>query len=55
MAVFNGPAIKEEILDQLLSSVSKPEDLLGKDGLLNVDFARRFASREIEWVGMDSA
>jgi putative transposase len=40
MAVFNGPAIKSEILDEILKSVSKPEDLLGKDGVLKQLTAR---------------
>jgi putative transposase len=40
MAVFNGPAIKEELLDELLSKVSSPEQLLGKDGLLKQLTAR---------------
>ena len=34
MAVFNGPAIKTEIIDEILKSVAKPQDLLGKDGVL---------------------
>jgi putative transposase len=34
MAMLNGPAIKSEIIEELLKSVSKPEDLLGSDGLL---------------------
>jgi putative transposase len=40
MAVFNGPAIKEEVLNELLASVSSPEQLLGKDGLLKQLTAR---------------
>lgn len=40
MAVFNGPAIKEEILNELLASVSSPDQLLGKDGLLKQLTAR---------------
>lgn len=40
MAVFNGPAIKEELLNELLASVSSPEQLLGKDGLLKQLTAR---------------
>ena len=40
MAVFNGPAIKDEILNELLSSVTSPEQLLGKDGLLKQLTAR---------------
>ena len=34
MAMLNGPAIKNEIIEELLKSVSKPEDLLGSEGLL---------------------
>jgi putative transposase len=45
MAVFNGPAIKEEILTELLASVSSPEQLLGKDGLL-----KQLTSRLVERV-----
>jgi transposase-like protein len=40
MAVFNGPAIRDEILNELLSSVSSPEQLLGKEGLLKQLTAR---------------
>lgn len=40
MAIFNGPAIKSEILDELMKSVSKPEDLLGPDGVLKQLTAR---------------
>lgn len=40
MAVFNGPAIKEELLNELLASVSSPEQLLGKEGLLKQLTAR---------------
>lgn len=40
MAVFNGPAIKEELLNELLASVSSPDQLLGKDGLLKQLTAR---------------
>src|SRR5215472_12771229 len=40
MAVFNGPVIKEELLNELLGSVSSPEQLLGKDGLLKQLTAR---------------
>ncbi|MCZ2110358.1 MAG: IS256 family transposase [Dehalococcoidia bacterium] len=45
MAIFNGPAIKTEIIDELLKSVSKPEDLLGQEGLL-----RQLTSRLMERV-----
>src|SRR5579884_1310965 len=40
MAVFNGPAIKDELLNELLGSVSSPDQLLGKDGLLKQLTAR---------------
>jgi putative transposase len=40
MSVFNGPAIKEELLEQLLASVKSPEQLLGKEGLLKQLTAR---------------
>jgi putative transposase len=40
MAVFNGPTIKEELLNELLASVSSPDQLLGKDGLLKQLTAR---------------
>jgi transposase-like protein len=40
MAVFNGPAIETEIIDEILKSVGKPEDLLGKDGVLKQLTAR---------------
>jgi putative transposase len=40
MADFNGPAIKTEIIDEILKSVSKPEDLLGKGGVLKQLTAR---------------
>jgi putative transposase len=40
MADFNGPAIKTEIIDEILKSVSKPEDLLGKNGVLKQLTAR---------------
>lgn len=40
MAMLNGPAIKNEILEELLKSVSKPDDLLGQDGLLKQLTAR---------------
>jgi putative transposase len=40
MSVFNGPAIKEEILNELMASVSSPEQLLGKNGLLKQLTAR---------------
>jgi len=40
MAQLNGPAIKTEIIEELLKSVSKPEDLLGTDGLLKQLTAR---------------
>ncbi len=40
MAMFNGPAIKEELLNELLGSVSSPDQLLGKDGLLKQLTAR---------------
>lgn len=43
MSVFNGPAIKEEILEQLMASVSSPEQLLGKNGLL-----KQLTSRLVE-------
>jgi putative transposase len=45
MAVFNGPVIKEEILNELLASVSSPEQLLGKEGLL-----KQLTSRLVEKV-----
>lgn len=31
MAMLNGPAIKNEVMEELLKSVSKPEDLLGSE------------------------
>lgn len=34
MAVFNGPAIKTELIDEILKSVKKPDDLLGDSGIL---------------------
>jgi len=34
MAQFNGPAIKTEVLDELMKSVKAPGDLLGESGLL---------------------
>lgn len=34
MAVFNGPAIEEELLNELLASASSPDQLLDKDVLL---------------------
>src|SRR5688572_28296011 len=40
MASLNGPAIKSEIIEELLKSVSKPEDLLGSEGLLKQLTAR---------------
>lgn len=40
MANLNGPAIKNEIIEELLKSVSKPDDLLGQDGLLKQLTAR---------------
>jgi putative transposase len=40
MAQLNGPAIKNEIIEELLKSVTKPEDLLGGDGLLKQLTAR---------------
>jgi putative transposase len=40
MAMLNGPAIKNEIIEELLKSVSKPEDLLGSEGLLKQLTAR---------------
>lgn len=40
MAMLNGPAIKNEIIEELLKSVSKPEDLLGQEGLLKQLTAR---------------
>jgi putative transposase len=40
MAQLNGPAIKTEIIDELLKSVTKPDDLLGTDGLLKQLTAR---------------
>lgn len=40
MSAFNGPAIKEELLEELLASVSSSEQLLGKDGLLKQLTAR---------------
>lgn len=40
MAMFNGPAIKNEIIEELMKSVSKPEDLLGSDGILKQLTAR---------------
>ncbi len=40
MAQLNGPAIKNEIIEELLKSVSKPDDLLGSDGLLKQLTAR---------------
>jgi putative transposase len=40
MAQLNGPAIKNEIIEELLKSVSKPEDLLGSEGLLKQLTAR---------------
>lgn len=40
MAMLNGPAIKNEIIEELLKSVSKPDDLLGQDGLLKQLTAR---------------
>jgi len=40
MAIFNGPAIKTEIIEELMKSVTKPEDLLGKDGILRQLTAR---------------
>jgi putative transposase len=45
MAVFNGPVIKEEILNELLASVSSPEQLLGKEGL-----HKQLTSRLVEKV-----
>jgi putative transposase len=40
MAVFNGLAIKDELLNELLASVSSPDQLLGKGGLLKQLTAR---------------
>ena len=40
MASLKGPAIKSEIIEELLKSVSKPEDLLGSEGLLEQLTAR---------------
>lgn len=40
MAHLNGPAIKNEILDELMKSVKNPEDLLGEGGLLRQLTAR---------------
>lgn len=40
MAQFNGPAIKSEIIEELLKSVAKPDDLLGEGGLLKQLTAR---------------
>jgi putative transposase len=40
MAQFNGPAVKNEIIEELLKSVSKPDDLLGEGGLLKQLTAR---------------
>lgn len=40
MAMLNGPAIKNEIIEELLKSVSSPDDLLGQDGLLKQLTAR---------------
>src|SRR5205809_267642 len=45
MAMLNGPAIKSEIIEELLKSVSKPEDLLGSEGLL-----KQLTSRLVEKV-----
>lgn len=40
MAHLNGPAIKSEILDELMKSVRNPDDLLGEGGLLRQLTAR---------------
>lgn len=40
MAHLNGPAIKNEILDELMKSVKNPDDLLGESGLLRQLTAR---------------
>ncbi len=40
MAHLNGPAIKNEILDELMKSVKNPDDLLGEGGLLRQLTAR---------------
>lgn len=40
MAHLNGPAIKNEILDELMKSVRNPDDLLGEGGLLRQLTAR---------------
>jgi putative transposase len=40
MAQLNGPAIKNEIIEELLKTVSSPDDLLGQNGLLKQLTAR---------------
>ncbi len=40
MANFNGPAIRTELVDELLESVKSPQDLLGDEGLLKQLTAR---------------
>lgn len=40
MAHLNGPAIKNEILDELMKAVKNPDDLLGEGGLLRQLTAR---------------
>ncbi|MBK8997795.1 MAG: hypothetical protein IPM35_18890 [Myxococcales bacterium] len=40
MGHLDGPAIKNEILDELMKSVKNPDDLLGEGGLLRQLTAR---------------
>jgi putative transposase len=47
MATFNGPAIRTELVDELLKSVKRPEDLLGDGGLLR-QLTARLLERTLE-------
>lgn len=58
MAQFNGPAIKTEVLDELMRSIKAPGDLLGESGLLKQLTARlverALAAEMTEHLGFDS-
>ena len=47
MANFNGPAIRTELVDELLKSVKNPQDLLGDEGLLK-HLTARLLERTLE-------
>jgi putative transposase len=47
MAQFNGPAIRTELVDELLKGVKSPEDLLGEGGILR-QLTARMLERTLE-------